>query len=70
VDARRASYIEAGSEESQVASSAEVEAGEIPAPVTTDAWHTGESPVTEAAQQKDPAFDDENDDLDIPDFLK
>src|SRR6478735_8319736 len=69
-DSRRASFVEAGSEQSQIASSAEVEAGEIPAPVTTDAWQTGESPVTEAAPQKDPAFDDENDDLDIPDFLK
>jgi cell division protein FtsZ len=69
VDSRRASFVEAGSEQSQLASSAEVEAGEIPAPVT-DNWQTGESPVAEAAPQKDPAFDDENDDLDIPDFLK
>src|SRR3954452_9533244 len=57
-DSRRASFVEAGSEQSQIASSAEVEAGEIPAPVT-DNWQTGESPVAEAASQKDPAFDDE-----------
>jgi cell division protein FtsZ len=69
VESRRTTYVEAGSEESQVQSSAEVEAGEIPAPQTTPWQSTGEAPVAEAAP-KDPAFDDENDDLDIPDFLK
>jgi cell division protein FtsZ len=71
VDGRRASYVEAGSEQAQAASSAPFETGEAAAPApAADSWQTGESPAAEAAPQKDPAFDDENDDLDIPDFLK
>jgi len=67
-DTRRSTFVETGSDEAAASSSAIVEAGEVEAPATE--WHaTGETPVTETAQ-KDPAFDDENDDLDIPDFLK
>jgi len=67
-DSRRSTFVESGSAEAAVASSAAVEADEVDPPATE--WHaTGEAPVTETAQ-KDPAFDDENDDLDIPDFLK
>jgi cell division protein FtsZ len=39
----------------------------MPTPAAT--WSAAESPVGDAAPI-DPAFDDENDDLDIPDFLK
>jgi cell division protein FtsZ len=69
LDSRRTTFVEAGSEESTAhTSTAVLEAEHIPSP-STDAWAAAESPVTETAP-KDPAFDDENDDLDIPDFLK
>jgi cell division protein FtsZ len=62
-------FVEAGSDEgAALASTAALDAEDIPSP-STDAWAAAESPVTETAP-KDPAFDDENDDLDIPDFLK
>ena len=67
VDTRRSKFVEAGAEDAAY-SSAVTEAGEVEAPVA-ETW-TGETPVAETAAPKDPAFDDENDDLDIPDFLK
>jgi cell division protein FtsZ len=69
LDSRRTTFVEAGSDEgAALASTAALDAEDIPSP-STDAWAAAESPVTETAP-KDPAFDDENDDLDIPDFLK
>src|SRR4051794_2743485 len=68
VDTRRTTFVEAGSDDSGLASTAALDAEDIPSP-STGAWSAAESPVSDQAP-KDPAFDDENDDLDIPDFLK
>jgi cell division protein FtsZ len=69
LDSRRTTFVEAGSDEgAALAGTAALDAEDIPSP-STDAWAAAESPVTETTP-KDPAFDDENDDLDIPDFLK
>ena len=70
LESRRSTFVEAGDADAGagLAATAALDAEDIPEP-STDAWASAESPVTDAAP-KDPAFDDENDDLDIPDFLK
>ena len=66
-DVRRATYVAAGDSSTQdLADTAALDPADIP---PAKAWSAAES-TDSAPAETDPAFDDDADDLDIPDFLK
>jgi cell division protein FtsZ len=65
-DARRSTYVAAGSAEPEQSDTQAVEVDEAPQPV---AWNQVDAQDATPAVA-DPSFEDDGDDLDIPDFLK